>query len=193
MKKQESTIGLRIIVCLTLIYFIVIAKGFMDLTSIVKTQQRQIDDLQIIIQNINQKKKEISNPAEFSKNHIIIFYSKFKENVEEIKQSLPSPEVRQMNITAYCPCKRCNGKWAGQTASGKPPKVGTIAADTRYYPFGTKMFIPGYGWGTVEDRGGKIKGPKKIDLFHNHHNAVRKWGRKYKIVNIYQRKDLTDG
>ncbi|XP_024399183.1 uncharacterized protein [Physcomitrium patens] len=27
------------------------------------------------------------------------------------------------------------------------PRHGTIAADTDYYPFGTRMFIPGYGWG----------------------------------------------
>jgi len=30
---------------------------------------------------------------------------------------------------------------------------GTIAADTKYYPFGTRMFVPGWGWGVVTDRG----------------------------------------
>ncbi len=38
------------------------------------------------------------------------------------------------------------------------PHDGTIAADTDHYPFGTRMYIPGYGWGKVEDRGGAIKG-----------------------------------
>ena len=37
---------------------------------------------------------------------------------------------------------------------------GTIAADPQHYPFGTKMFVPGYGWGTVEDVGGAIKGER---------------------------------
>ena len=32
------------------------------------------------------------------------------------------------------------------------PRHGTIAADTTYYPFGTRMFIPGYGWGEVSFR-----------------------------------------
>ena len=27
------------------------------------------------------------------------------------------------------------------------PRHGTIAANTTYYPFGTRMFVPGYGWG----------------------------------------------
>jgi len=55
---------------------------------------------------------------------------------------------------------------------------GTIAADTRYYPFGTRMYIPGYGWGTVEDRGGAIKGRNRIDIFYNSHREALQWGRR---------------
>jgi len=55
---------------------------------------------------------------------------------------------------------------------------GTIAADTSYYPFGTRMFVPGWGWGVVLDRGGAIKGPDRIDLyFESHHDALL-WGRR---------------
>ncbi len=57
-------------------------------------------------------------------------------------------------------------------------KDGTIAADTRYNPFGTRMYIPGYGWGVVEDRGGAIKGPKRIDLYYDSHNEALQWGRR---------------
>lgn len=58
------------------------------------------------------------------------------------------------------------------------PADGTIAADTRYYPFGTKMYIPGYGWGVVEDRGGAIKGPNRIDLYFDSHADALQWGRR---------------
>ncbi len=58
------------------------------------------------------------------------------------------------------------------------PEDGTIAADTRYYPFGTRMYVPGYGWGRVEDRGGAIKGRKHIDLFFDSHYDAMHWGRK---------------
>ena len=57
------------------------------------------------------------------------------------------------------------------------PEDGTIAADTRFYPFGTRMYIPGYGWGVVEDRGGAIKGPDRIDLYFKSHDDALKWGR----------------
>lgn len=58
------------------------------------------------------------------------------------------------------------------------PADGTIAADTRYYPFGTRMKVPGYGWGVVEDRGSAIKGPQRIDLYFDTHSAALEWGRK---------------
>lgn len=64
------------------------------------------------------------------------------------------------------------------------PQDGTIAADTKYYPFGTRMYVPGYGWGTVEDRGGAIKGPDRIDIFYNSHTEALQWGRQKVLVTI---------
>ncbi len=64
------------------------------------------------------------------------------------------------------------------------PQYGTIAADTTYYPFGTRMYVPGYGWGTVEDRGGAIKGPDRIDIFYDSHSQALQWGRKKVHVTI---------
>jgi len=61
---------------------------------------------------------------------------------------------------------------------------GTIAADTKYYPFGTRMYVPGYGWGRVEDRGSAIKGAGRIDLFFDSHSQALEWGRKTIKVEI---------
>ncbi len=86
--------------------------------------------------------------------------------------------------------KRSGATYTGQTASGTHPReagrftYGTIAADTHYYPFGTKMYVPGYGWGIVEDRGGAIKGPNRIDLYYDSHKHALKWGRKKVKVRI---------
>jgi hypothetical protein len=65
------------------------------------------------------------------------------------------------------------------------PEDGTIAADTRYYPFGTRMFVPGYGYGVVEDRGSAIKGPRRLDIFYRSHTEALQWGRKKVNVTIY--------
>lgn len=118
-----------------------------------------------------------------------------------------SPIVRDMLATGYCKCGRCTNwkhtmflrrtvvkeganegrhKDVGQTASGKKAKVGTIAADTSKYPFGTVMYIPGYGYGTVQDRGGAIKG-EHIDLFFKNHKAALKWGKQQKQVQVWMK------
>ena len=64
------------------------------------------------------------------------------------------------------------------------PHPGTIAADTKYYPFGTIMYVPGYGEGVVEDRGSAIKGSKRIDLYFNSHGKAQEWGRQKLPVKI---------
>jgi hypothetical protein len=65
------------------------------------------------------------------------------------------------------------------------PRDGTIAADTRYHPFGTRMYVPGWGYGKVEDRGGAIKGPRRLDLFYNSHDDALEWGRQKIDVRVY--------
>lgn len=63
---------------------------------------------------------------------------------------------------------------------------GTIAADTRYYPFGTRMYVPGWGYGKVEDRGGAIKGPRRLDVFEDSHDDALDWGRRDVDVRVYE-------
>lgn len=113
-------------------------------------------------------------------------------------------QVQRLEVTAYCPCGICCGwernwwgrpvynygprkgqrKQVGLTASGTRARLGTIAADTRLYPFGTVMYVPGYGYGVVEDRGGAIRG-QKIDLFFRTHQQALEWGRQHKDVRIW--------
>ena len=64
------------------------------------------------------------------------------------------------------------------------PQDGTIAADTDYYPFGTRMYVPGYGWGVVGDRGSAIKGHSRIDLYFKFHYQALAWGRRKVRVEI---------
>ncbi|WP_371079079.1 3D domain-containing protein, partial [Salmonella enterica] len=59
---------------------------------------------------------------------------------------------RVVEVTAYCPCKRCCGKWSGgPTASGKMPKQGVTVA-CNWLPFGTRVSIEGLGERIVQDR-----------------------------------------
>ena len=55
-------------------------------------------------------------------------------------------------MTHFCPCRKCNGRNAGRTASGAPMTVGRTVATGREFPFGTRLLINGTIY-TVEDRG----------------------------------------
>lgn len=119
--------------------------------------------------------------------------------------SKKAPEIVTLEVTGYCKCGQCCGwernwkfqpvfssgpqkgkpKQVGVTASGTHARVGTIAADTKIYPFGTIMHIPGYGWGRVEDVGSAIKG-NHIDLFFTSHQKALNWGRQWKTVKVWK-------
>jgi 3D (Asp-Asp-Asp) domain-containing protein len=52
--------------------------------------------------------------------------------------------------TAYC--------LSGHTRTGTTVHHGTIATDPGVIPLGSKVFVPGYGWGKAEDTGSAING-----------------------------------
>ncbi|MFB3046600.1 MAG: 3D domain-containing protein [Acidiferrobacterales bacterium] len=117
-----------------------------------------------------------------------------------------SSEKRQMIVTAYSSDKistnwkrgkillwrkyvasgpnKGRRKKVGITSSGTKAKKGTIAADIRYYPYGTRMTIPGYGQGVVEDTGSAIKGPNRIDVYLGSRKKALRWGRQKVTVTI---------
>jgi len=112
-------------------------------------------------------------------------------------------EEHELLVTGYCNCGKCCGwrrKWfffgepvynygkmkgkpkkVGVTASGSVAAKGTVAADPAVYPFGTRIEIPGYGPGIVQDIGGSIKGAH-IDIWFPSHEEALAWGaRKLKV------------
>lgn len=109
-----------------------------------------------------------------------------------------------LETTGYCKCGDCCGwrrnwlfrpvvasgpnegkpKAVGYTSSGVRARPGTIAADTSIFPFGTVMYIPGYGYGRVEDRGQAITG-YHVDLYFLRHADAERWGRVKKKVKVW--------
>ena len=107
----------------------------------------------------------------------------------------PAPAVRRvwMRVTAYCPCRRCCGRWARyrRTASGASVTANGgefVAADTRFLPFGTRVRLPGYAggrWVPVLDRGARIKG-NRLDVYFTSHTVAKRWGVKWIWVEVLE-------
>ena len=112
-------------------------------------------------------------------------------------------DEHELLVTGYCNCGKCCGwrkKWfffgepvynygdlkgtpkkVGVTASGAVAAKGTIAADLAVYPLGTRIRVPGYGTGIVQDVGGSIK-DSHIDIWFPSHKEALAWGsRKLKV------------
>ena len=94
------------------------------------------------------------------------------------ESSGPGPGGEQMvvDVVAYC--------GGVGTASGLPLGWGTVAVDTRIFPFGTKMYIPGYGDGVAADTGSAIIG-RIIDIWFPTCTQARAWGRKTLTITVY--------
>lgn len=100
--------------------------------------------------------------------------------------SAPLPTIVEKEVTAYCRCESCCGNHSpGITASGHVIRQGDkLIAAPRTYPFGTRMFIPGYGPASVKDRGGAIQ-DNRLDVYFSTHEEALKWGRRKLLVQVF--------
>lgn len=137
---------------------------------------------------------------------IALIYAKHRESSQirtQIQQQPKSPlqketqtkqektRVIRMLVTAYCPCKKCCGKYADGRTSTNKDAWGTdgIAADPKILPYNTKLVIPGVGIRVVDDTGGAMRQSTKkrichIDVrFHNHTDALE-FGKKWLDVTV---------
>lgn len=115
-----------------------------------KDKQEQIEVLEIIIKHTEEPKEE---PAVST-----------------------TQSIGEFTVTYYCACTQCCGKTDGITASGTLAQEGiTAAADWTVIEPGTKVYIDGVGYRTVEDKGGAIKG-NKIDVFMSSHERALEAG-----------------
>jgi 3D (Asp-Asp-Asp) domain-containing protein len=115
--------------------------------------QDNIIDQAIEINQLNDKNEELNKEV-----------ARLNGDMEVLKAYLFG-YCGEFEITYYDSCYKCCGKTNGITASGAKVQEGvTVAADTSVFPMGSKIYIEGIGWRTVQDRGGAIKG-KRIDIY----------------------------
>lgn len=121
----------------------------------------------------------------------------------------PKSIAEAMNIEQYPTATvLATGYTAGVESTGKTPdhpmygitysgvKVkrdlySTIAADLDVYPIGTIMYIDGYGFGVVADKGSAING-NNVDLYYpTVADVYEQWGKKEVEVSIVKMGDGT--
>jgi uncharacterized protein YabE (DUF348 family) len=92
---------------------------------------------------------------------------------------------RAVNVyaTSYSPCRSGGDRCYPGTSSGLPVQQGVIGVTSAWYNLmvGQRIYVPGYGIGTIADIGGGIPGTYWIDLGYSDDDYVA-W---YSNVTIY--------
>jgi uncharacterized protein YabE (DUF348 family) len=100
-----------------------------------------------------------------------------------VMAAAPRPGVGEklaVVTTAYAPGVDGVGT---RTATGARAGFGIVAVDPSVIPLGTRLYIPGYGYGVAADTGGAIRG-NKIDLCFDSATQARNWGRRSVTIVI---------
>ena len=99
--------------------------------------------------------------------------------------------IGNYKMTHYCTEKRKHicGTGTGLTATGTQVTAGrTIAVDPSVIPYGTKVYIEGYGWRVAEDCGGAVDG-RHIDVAVETHSQAISMGTKTSGVWLLVKKN----
>lgn len=97
---------------------------------------------------------------------------------------VPYSKVVRMRATAYSAVRGIGRTYTatGRLAVRNPEGYSTIAVDPGVIPYGTKLFVEGYGFAIAADTGSAIVG-NTIDVFFDTYQESVNWAVKY--VNVY--------
>lgn len=92
------------------------------------------------------------------------------------------------NIELICSSTAYTSGVGSLTASGRvvernPNGISTVSVDPNVIPFGTYLYIEGYGYAVAADKGSAIKG-NKVDVFFNSVGDCYNWGRQTVKVTV---------
>jgi len=96
----------------------------------------------------------------------VVYYSAASDYAGEMPEGTQVVNVMHVYATWYNPAsagKPRSSPGYGITSTGVPVTRGIVAVDPTVIPYGTRMFIPGYGFAVAADCGGGVKG-NMIDL-----------------------------
>lgn len=132
------------------------------------------------IDNLVLKNKNLYNETEIIKSDISGFSGAF--------------EVVKVKATAYAPLDNKSGICADNnpnvTSIGSEPRVGIIAVDPRKIPYGSEVYVDGFGWLRAEDTGGALRKYEgiQIDICMDSYEDAMSWGVQY-IEVLIKRED----
>jgi 3D (Asp-Asp-Asp) domain-containing protein len=205
------------IVCLVVLVVSLIVSGFVHISERKNNEALSLelsdnktllantqDELTIVTNELNATKENLQAETEKTaglNDELAKLQTEFEDISEELEvanttiDDLKGVEYKLVylgdyKLTHYChgfhgePC----GTGDGLTATGTKVTAGrTIAVDPKVIPYGTKVYIEGYGWRVAEDCGGGVKG-NHIDIAMGSHDEAMSKGVKHRGVWLLVKK-----
>lgn len=174
MKRKQDRIVKRILLSWLIVFVIGLTVGGVSGTLIARANDTE-----------NETLKNFNNEVQETESKEVVL----AEEVEEVEPI----SLGIYRITAYCSCEKCCGEWANKRtdgivkgAAGVELTPGTSVACS--LPFGTKLYIEGYGEVVVQDRIAEWVtekyDDKVIDIYFNNHTEAINFG--VKNLSVYQ-------
>lgn len=111
------------------------------------------------------------------------------EEQKRLTESYTAYKLKLVKVTAYAPHDNKSGICGGGlTSLGKEPEKDIIAVDPKEIPYGTRVYIPGYGESIAGDTGPAIRSYEgiAIDVYMPTYKEAIQWGVKYVWCAIYE-------
>lgn len=171
-QKREKALAHFLLITLGIVLAIVFVKTYQDHREEMLQQQRiEAQLMENRLQELETQRDSLARELDHRNQKFVQLSREHFELLEEYEQmtEVLQWERRQMTITHYAPLDpqaidgMCFSGDPTITASGQKVEPGITVAAGVNIPFGTQVYIPGYGYREVHDRGGAI-GPNSIDV-----------------------------
>ena len=133
------------------------------ITGILMRRERVRYENGVEVSRISEQEEKVREPSK----QVVGYGTKYVINTITIDgQELKYWRSLNVYATSYSPCNSGAERCYPNTASGKPVQKGVIGVIRSWYNEmqGQPVYIPGYGYATIEDIGGGIEGKDWIDL-----------------------------
>ena len=105
----------------------------------------------------------------------VVYYGTAANILKTSRGNIRYKKVMDIEATAYTIAE---GNGDGVTSIGIVPYRGIIAVDPSVVPYGTRVYVPGYGLAMAGDTGGAIVG-NRIDCFMESYSEAIQFGRRH--------------